>query len=385
MLAGLGALAALIAFIAPPVAWPDADLERAISLAAENRREESRAVLDPLLEHDPVHPRARLLHGILRAREGLVDEAIAIFERLRKDHPDLTEAWNNLAVLYAAKGMLDEARETLLLALERRPSAVAYANLGDVYTTLARHAYVRARELGRDGSGRPAPGARIGEGPAPPASSAPAAGPGDAPAAGAASLEIPLSEADPPGGARAASGAVPRSEPADRSAPGAAPERSPTCVRAGGFEDRRVLVAVEEWLRAHGAEDVEVHRVTQAKTESYQVYLPPFATRAEAVETARAIQAGGVRDVAVIGHGPLANGVSLGVFRLEENLHRRIAALAAMGHAVHHRENRRTAARYVLAARAGPDPDALRAAWGTAFPKHPIELASCEPPPPPGA
>ena len=78
-------------------------------------------------------------------------EAIAIFERLRSDLPDMFEPYNNLAVLYAEQGRLDEAHDVLMAALERKRDAVAYANLGDVYMRLADRAYSRARNTGAGG------------------------------------------------------------------------------------------------------------------------------------------------------------------------------------------------------------------------------------------
>ena len=151
----LFAFGALAAILSPAAALGDGTFEQALSLASEQRYAEAREVLDPLLAREPGHPRARLLHGILRARAGRVSEAIDVFEALRRDHPDMPEPYNNLAVLYAVDGRLDEARTTLLAALERRPDAVAYANLGDVYTKLARRAYRQARELDPAGSARP--------------------------------------------------------------------------------------------------------------------------------------------------------------------------------------------------------------------------------------
>ena len=121
--------------------------ERALLLAAEERDSEAREVLDPLLQRDPTHVRARLLHGVLRAREGRVSHAIEIFEVLKRDNPDMPEPYNNLAVLYTVEGRLDDAREILLESLERRPDAVTYANLGAVYEKLAHDANARAHEL----------------------------------------------------------------------------------------------------------------------------------------------------------------------------------------------------------------------------------------------
>ena len=125
----------------------EGDFERALSLAAAERHSEAREVLDPLLKREPDHGRARVLHGVLRAREGRVGDAIEIFETLRRDYPDMSEPYNNLAVLYTVEDRLDDARRILLESLERRPDAVTYANLGEVYTKLAQAANERAREL----------------------------------------------------------------------------------------------------------------------------------------------------------------------------------------------------------------------------------------------
>ena len=59
----------------------------------------------------------------------------------------MSEPYNNLAVLYAVEGRLDDARRILLESLEHAPDAITYASLGEVYTKLAREANERAREL----------------------------------------------------------------------------------------------------------------------------------------------------------------------------------------------------------------------------------------------
>ncbi|MCY4452964.1 MAG: tetratricopeptide repeat protein [Immundisolibacterales bacterium] len=409
LLFGLGTLAALLS---SPPGWTDEDLERAIVLAADDRRAEARAVLDGVLERSPDLPRARLLDGILHARAGLVNEAIEVFDRLRRDHPDMSEPWNNLAVLYAAQGRFDEARETLLSALGRKPSAVAYANLGDIYATLARQAYVRASELDPDSGVDPDrgvdPDSRLAPNPGPkpgttfelpdragaPLAAAETSEPAPprAPAAAAASetgaAQTPAAD---PGGLLpavvvAGAGDAPDQPPggesrddaaATRTVAAATPAPEPVCLRTGEFEDRRVLATVEDWLRSHGADAIVVRREGAGAVTSYQVYLPPFATRARAVARTREIQANGVRDVAVIGTGPLANGVSFGVFGVEENMRRRMAALAKLGYPVQMRENRGPARGYVLAARAVRSADVLRAAWAKAFPGQSIELEDC--------
>jgi len=148
-------------------------LDRAISLAAEERYREARLTLNPLLEREPASSHARLLHGILRLYEGDRDEAIDTFRSLMRDFPDLFEAYNNLAVVYVQEGRLEDARGVLLGILERQPVSIGYRNLGDIYVKLARGAYARARELGFDRhdrnsraqpAGPPTPSAHLGSG-----------------------------------------------------------------------------------------------------------------------------------------------------------------------------------------------------------------------------
>ena len=352
VLLGLG-LAAMLASLLPPAASAGEALERAIALASEQRYGQARAVLDPVLERDAGHPLGRLLDGVLRAHEGRTGEAIEIFERLRRDHPDMSEPWNNLAVLYAAEGRFDEARETLLSALERRPSAIGYANLGDIYSTLARHAYGRARELGPEVAMDPGTAGESGLGLAmsavPEAAAAPA---GPRPAE-------PARPADPP------ALPIPAHEP-----PG-------ECLRVGGFEDRRELSGVQEWLESNGAEVIELRRVRRPEATRHQVYLPPLEDRARAADKVREIRARGVRDVAIIRKGHLTNGISLGVFRVTGNRDRRVAALERLGYHPLSRDHLEIVHRFYLDLRMVEDSEGIRAAWAKRFPEHHLERAEC--------
>ena len=355
----LGTLAVLLS---PAAAFPDESLDRAISLAAEGRYPEAREVLDPLLQRDSGHPRVRLLNGILRAREGRVSEAIDIFHRLRRDHPDMSEPWNNLAVLYAATGRFDEAREALLAALEREPTAISYENLGDLYSSLARRAYGRARELGPDESVGPGSAGKTEMALPLPGASSPVAPPPAPVESGGASVQVPA--ADP--------GTAPAQVPA-----GAAPGSVASCVRTGGFEDGQALSGAGQWLRSHGVEAVTVRSVDRQTIRNHQVYLPPFANRAEAAAKVREIRARGVRDVAVIDRGELANGISFGVFGVTENMRRRVAALERLGYPVRSKDNMKAVRQHVIEARTAGDPAALRTAWTERFPEHSIELGDC--------
>ena len=411
----LFAFGTLTAILSPTAALGNETFERALSLASEQRYAEAREVLDPLLAREPGHPRARLLHGILRARAGRVSEAIDIFEALRRDHPDMSEPYNNLAVLYAVDGRLDDARETLLGALERRPDAVAYANLGDVYTKLARRAYRQARELDPAGSARPddaadatfplagTPAVDSQAEPAPTAMTAQETGtepevsmekpPAPAMTTAAVLPELPPSPrlessdvavqpvaAESPQPAGESGSEQPESgaavTPALASAAASTPEEF--CAHAGGFDDRRAVAEAALWLRSYGAEIVEVRHEKQKIASSYRVYLPPFPSREEAAATVREIHERGVSDVVVIKDGDLENGISFGIYGEADNMHRRIAALGRLGYSVQSQaEDVDDIEQYVIRTRAGGEPGALDTAWKSQFPDYSIEVADC--------
>ena len=348
---GLLALCTLVAALSAAAASIDETIDRVTALATEDRLAEARRVLDPLLARDADHPRLRLLDGVLRAQEGRVREAIEIFDRLRGDHPEMSEPWNNLAVLYAAEGRIDEAREALLAALEREPSAAGYANLGEIHAKLARRAWQRARELAaREKAGRRREGA---DGPVSPS-------PRDSPAGPASGGLAALPADDAP--ARASDDS--RAEHA-------------ACLRSGGIEDRRVLAGVEEWLESRGAEVFALQRERHRRPGNFQVYLPPLADREAAAATAREIRDRGVRDIDVIPAGSLENGISFGVYRVAENARHRVASLERLGYPVRTRKTGKAVHRYFLEARSTAHPDALRAAWKKRFPDWPLESVDC--------
>ena len=412
MTRALLAFGALAASLSPAVVLGDDAFEHALSLASEKRYAEAREVLNPLLEREPGNPRARLLHGILRARAGRVSEAIDIFEALRRDHPEMSEPYNNLAVLYAVEGRLDDARTTLLAALERGPDAVVYANLGDVYTKLARHAYRRARDLDPGGAlsdqetdttfplvDSPAPSMQVREAVTAPrkvvlttrgvASTPPESTPqsgGVGKETRETATEWMAAAAKPPDVA-----VDPRSSilggtqvPGTVSVGGlssvveAASTPDAFCVRAGGFDGRRAVADAALWLRSQGAEIIEVRHEEQEIAGSYRVYLPPLPTRGAAAEKLREIRERGVRDVAIIRNGDLANGISFGIYNKADNVHRRVAALGQLGYSVRSAaEGVETVEEYAIRARAEGAPAGLDAAWTSRFPERSLRIADC--------
>ena len=351
----LRALGMLAALCTAPASHGEGPFERALELASEKRYPEARDVLAPLLEREPDHPRARLLDGILHARAGKLNAAAEVFEALRRDHPDMPEPYNNLAVIHALQGRLDDARTTLLAVLQRRPDAVAYANLGDVYTVLARRAHQRARELEPDDGTRPEPAMNTVFA----LPQTPAASPGTEPGERSPSRE---------------------EEPDDGRTPvyGAASTPASFCARAGGFGDRRSVADAALWLQSYGAEVVEVRHEERQVVGRYRVFLPPAASRESAVEKLREIRRRGIRDVAIIDDGALANGISFGVFRNADNMHRRVAALDRDGYPVRSvSEEVKILEDYVISVRAPGAPATLHAPWAARFPGHSIRVVDC--------
>ena len=418
----LAAVAAVAALSEPSGASPGQAVERAIVLVAEGRLGEARKVLEPVLDLRPDHPRAQLLDGILHAREGHVDQAIEVFERLSREHPEMPEPWNNLAVLLAVKGRLLDARDALEEALARRPGlAVAHANLGDVYDALARHSHMNAeapepspsaegmatREH-REQSQVPGP-----EEPPPRMSVTPSL-------SGSATASAPSSSAVEPIASQALASGVPEVDgsvslakpKADRErwqrflslphtpfpatiessadvAASAADHTPPrelegvsdsvaTCFLATGFETPHAAAEAGAWLRSRGLHNIEFRREERSAPRNHRVYLPPLGSRAAAVAAVNEIRARGIRDVAIISAGPLRNGVSLGVYRKAKNALRRVVQMEGLGYRVRHAPRETGIAEYQIAARASGDAFLqLRAAWKERFPGRSLGFADC--------
>ncbi len=74
---------------------------------------------------------------------GHTDEALQVLRGMVDRFPEMAAPYNNLAVLYAAQGQLEEARKNLTMALMVQPNyATAQENLGDVYVALAKAALI---------------------------------------------------------------------------------------------------------------------------------------------------------------------------------------------------------------------------------------------------
>lgn len=124
------------------------DLAEAARLIREGQYAPALAKIDSVLAADGRNPQGRFLKGVVQTDQAETEAAIATFQALTEDYPELPEPYNNLAVIWAQRGEYDKARKALELALASRPDyAIAHENLGDIYARLASTEYDRAVAL----------------------------------------------------------------------------------------------------------------------------------------------------------------------------------------------------------------------------------------------
>ncbi|MGH8671440.1 MAG: Wzy polymerase domain-containing protein, partial [Burkholderiales bacterium] len=136
--------------------WADvvsaADPESLVSasrLAEQGRLSQALENVDRYLSAHPRDAQARFLKGVILTGQKETPAAIQVFTELTRDYPRSPEPYNNLAVLYAAQGETDKAKQALEAALNTHPAyATAHANLRDLYAGLASQAYGRALQHG---------------------------------------------------------------------------------------------------------------------------------------------------------------------------------------------------------------------------------------------
>jgi tetratricopeptide (TPR) repeat protein len=136
--------------ITPPAPPPglSVELADAARLVREGHYAQARTKVDAVLAGDAKNPQARFIRGVIETDEGAGDEAVATFQALTEDYPELPEPHNNLAVIWAKRGSYDKARIELQAALAINPDyAIAHENLGDVYSRLAGAEFEQATTL----------------------------------------------------------------------------------------------------------------------------------------------------------------------------------------------------------------------------------------------
>lgn len=137
--------AALVLSVAALAAWPARDgfaqtqahSEIAALLQASNAAQ-ALTQADAALAQDPRDPQLQFLKANAELALGQHEAADATLTHITQTYPELPEPWNNLAVIRAGQGQLDEAHQLLQQALRNNPDyAQAHANLADVLVQLA--------------------------------------------------------------------------------------------------------------------------------------------------------------------------------------------------------------------------------------------------------
>lgn len=135
---------------APPKSTPlpPTDVEQITRLMRDKQLDAALARVESLLEKKPRDAQLRFLRGVILSDLARKPDAIAMFEQLIQDFPELPEPYNNLAVLVASQGRYEQARNLLHQAISAQPNYVtAHENLGDLYVAMAIDTYQRAAKL----------------------------------------------------------------------------------------------------------------------------------------------------------------------------------------------------------------------------------------------
>jgi Flp pilus assembly protein TadD len=137
-------------------AWLGAASPVQADTAAELRslmeRGEHAAALQLAQKNADANPRdvqVRFLQGVVLMDMGRDAEAMALFSNLAQLYPELPDPMNNIALLHARAGRLDQALTALQAALRNNPGhRTARANLGHVHLMLAVQAWEQVAASG---------------------------------------------------------------------------------------------------------------------------------------------------------------------------------------------------------------------------------------------
>jgi tetratricopeptide (TPR) repeat protein len=252
-----------LALAAIALAAPAQDIQDANRLVRAGQYGAALERIEAVLAKNPRDAQARFLKGVVLSEQGKANEAIAVFQALSEDYPELPEPYNNLASLFAGKGQYEKAKTALEMAIQINPGyATAYENLGDVYAKMASQAYDKAAQLDKANVSAQGKLAAIrgafappGKAAAPPAAAPriatpPPAVPAPAPVPASPKAEMPKSTAP----ALAAAPTVP-------AAPGAAGAAAP----AQG-DDTGVIAAVNAWAEAWSTRNLAAYLAAYSKS-----------------------------------------------------------------------------------------------------------------------
>lgn len=130
--------------------WPAGvladDLQDIDQLFRSGDAEQALRQADAAIAKQPRAAQVRFLKGVMLTDLKRESEARQVFVALTEDFPELPDPYNNLAVLYAGSGELQNALNALNQALRNDPThRAARENLGDVHLALAIQAWAAAQ------------------------------------------------------------------------------------------------------------------------------------------------------------------------------------------------------------------------------------------------
>lgn len=252
-----------LAFAALSTAQSDG-LKEISQLMKQGQQAQALERVNQYLATRPRDAQGRFLKGLILVEQNKVPDAVEVFSKLSQDYPELPEPYNNLAVLYAAQGQYEKARQALEMSIRTHPSyATAYENLGDVYTKLASQAYDRALQLDSSNSAAQTKLSLVREmisGTNRPVRTAARTEPAKAAEASRPTVIAAAPKASPPEVKPAAESKAPGSIPAQaKAALGKAPEKG------GAANSEAVIKAVRGWAEAWSKKDVDAYLTFYAR------------------------------------------------------------------------------------------------------------------------
>ena len=135
----------LLCLLLPPPLLAAVSLQELRQLLANQQYAAAARGGEELLRHNGRHAEVRFLTAYAYQMAAQRDQAIALYQSLIEDNPDLPEPRNNLAMIYLEDGDYDRASQLLVEAIKTHPSyATAYENLSQIYKGIASEAYRRA-------------------------------------------------------------------------------------------------------------------------------------------------------------------------------------------------------------------------------------------------
>ena len=118
-------------------------------LLRQSRFRDALELVNKGVARNPRDPQMRFWHALALDKLGQTQMALAEYQALTQEHPELPEPHNNLGVLLLKQGDIDAAQAAFQYALRMNSGyAEAMENLGDVLLLQARRLYENASQAG---------------------------------------------------------------------------------------------------------------------------------------------------------------------------------------------------------------------------------------------